>query len=113
MMQKSNWRNEILNEKKGFGPLAALTALGKGISAAGEVAGGAISAAGSAVGPVKRAVQTVGKAISGRNKTASQKRIIKTGGIKAARDRDGDGKLEKYDKTSGSYSETSWNKKSR
>ena len=105
MMQKSDWRNEILNEKK-LGPLSALTALGKGLSAAGEVVGGAISGAGAAVGPVKKAVQTVGKAISGRNKTASQKRIIKTGGIKAARDRDGDGKLEKYNKTSGDYSET-------
>ena len=102
-MQKSNWRKEVLNEK--LGPLAALTALGKGIGAAGEVVGGALSGAGAAAGTAKKAVQTVGKAISGREKTASQKRIIKTGGIKAARDRDGDGKLEKYNKTSGSYSE--------
>ena len=106
-MQKSDWREEILNEKGGLGAALGLAkTLGDTIDAAGNVVGGALAGAGSAVGTVKKAAQTVGKAISGRNKTASQKRIIKTGGIKAARDRDGDGKLEKYNKTSGDYSET-------
>jgi hypothetical protein len=106
-MQKSDWRNEILNEKGGLGAALGLAkTLGDTVKAGGNVVGGALAGAGSAVGTVKKAAQTVGKAISGREKTASQKRIIKTGGIKAARDRDGDGKLEKYNKTSGDYSET-------
>ena len=42
-----------------------------------------------------KTAQKIGKTLSGRQKTASQKKIIKTGGIKAARDIDGDGKLEK------------------
>ena len=105
-MQKSNWRQEVLNEKGAMAALGALKTLGDAIGATGNVVGGALAGAGSAVRTAKKAAQTVGKAISGREKTASQKRIIKTGGIKAARDRDGDGKTEKYDKTSGSYSET-------
>jgi len=106
-MKKSNWREEIvLNEK--IGPMAvfgALKTLGDTIGAAGNVVGGALAGAGSAVSTAKKAAQTVGKAISGRNKTASQKRIIKTGGIKAARDVDGDGKLE-MKRRGGEYQES-------
>ena len=102
-MQKSNWREEIdLDEK--LGPMAALSALsglGKAVQGAGSVVGGALAGAGSAM----KSVQKVGSAISGRNKTASQKKIIKTGGIKAARDMDGDGKLEKK-RSGGEFQET-------
>ena len=52
-----------------------------------------------------KAAQSVGKTISGRNKTASQKKIIKTGGIKAGRDTDGDGKVEKK-RSGGEFQET-------
>ena len=83
-MKYSDWRYEIdLVE----GPLAFF-----GIKKAVETG---VKAGAGAVGTVAKAAQSVGKTISGRNKTASQKKIIKTGGIKAARDMDGDGKLEK------------------
>ena len=83
-MKYSDWRYEIdLVE----GPLAFL-----GIKKAVETG---VKAGVGAVGTVAKAAQSVGKTISGRNKTASQKKIIKTGGIKAARDSDGDGKVEK------------------
>ena len=55
----------------------------------------AVNAATKVADTSLKTAQKVGKTISGRNKTASQKKIIKTGGIKAARDVDGDGKLEK------------------
>ena len=101
-MQKSDWRKEVLNEVGKFGAaMSALNTLGKTIGAAGNVVGGALAGAGSAA----RTVQKVGKAISGREKTASQKRIIKTGGIKAARDVDGDGKLE-MKRRGGEYQES-------
>ena len=51
-----------------------------------------------------KTAQKIGKTLSGRQKTASQKKIIKTGGIKAARDVDGDGKLEKK-REGGDFSE--------
>ena len=118
-MQKSDWRKEMqLTEAPAVvAPLIKTAIKGKvisdvikgvsgvvkqGVKTTGDVAKTATSAAGTALS----AAQKVGKAISGREKTASQKKIIKTGGIKAARDRDGDGKTEKYNKTSGSYSET-------
>ena len=83
-MQKSNWREEIKNPKQ-----------------LDEFIGGLATAAVKGVDVARK----VGKAISGRNKTASQKRIIKTGGIKAARDMDGDGKLEKK-RSGGEFQET-------
>ena len=73
----------------------------QGVKTTGDVAKTATSAAGTALS----AAQKVGKAISGREKTASQKKIIKTGGIKAARDMDGDGKLEKK-RSGGEFQET-------
>ena len=92
-MKYSDWRYEIdLVE----GPLAFL-----GIKKAVETG---VKAGVGAVGTVAKAAQSVGKTISGRNKTASQKKIIKTGGIKAARDIDGDGKLEKK-RSGGDFSE--------
>ena len=66
---------------------------------------GAVNAATKVADTSLKAAQKVGKTISGRNKTASQKKIIKTGGIKAARDVDGDGKLEKK-RSGGDFQET-------
>ena len=72
-MQKSNWREEIiLNEKLGpMAVLGALSGIGKAVQGAGSVVGGALAGAGSAM----KSVQKVGSAISGRNKTASQKEL--------------------------------------
>ena len=126
-MKYSDWRYEInLVEFVGAAPVVGGVAKGIGLKALGAKAlkyGWAAAIANTLLNRGKQttktitktatkvagqaipAVQKVGKAISGREKTDSQKRIIKTGGIKAARDRDGDGKLEKYNKTSGDYSE--------
>ena len=65
----------------------------------------AVNAATKVADTSLKTAQKVGKTISGRNKTASQKKIIKTGGIKAARDVDGDGKLEKK-RSGGDFQET-------
>ena len=117
-MQKSDWRKEMqLTEAPAVvAPLIKTAIKGKvisdvikgvsgvvkqGVKTTGDVAKTATSAAGTALS----AAQKVGKAISGREKTASQKKIIKTGGIKAARDMDGDGKLEKK-RSGGEFQET-------
>ena len=64
----------------------------------------AVTAGTKVVDSSLKAAQKIGKTLSGRQKTASQKKIIKTGGIKAARDIDGDGKLEKK-RAGGDFSE--------
>jgi len=93
-MQKSNWREEI-DLDEGIGAFL-------GVKKAVETG---VKAGMGAVGTVAKTAQSVGKAMSGRNKTASQKKIIKTGGIKAGRDIDGDGKLEKK-RSGGDFQET-------
>mgnify|MGYP006271116291 CR=1 FL=1 len=71
-MQKSNWREEIDLDEGLQAALGITKAVETGVKAGIGLASGAV-----------KAVRSAGKAISGRQKTASQKRIIKTGGIKA------------------------------
>ena len=75
-MQKSDWREEI-DLDEGIQKLL-------GIKKAVETG---VKAGMGAVGAGIKAVRSAGKAISGRQKTASQKKIIKTRGIKAAREK--------------------------
>ncbi len=90
-MKYSDWRYEInLQELGGGYATAAVNTLRFG----NEVTRTGIEKAKVAAA----AAQKIGKAVSGRQKTDSQKRIIKTGGIKAARDMDGDGKLDRKDR---------------
>ena len=112
-MKYSDWRYELqLHEKapisggkKGGGlKFPGIGGLGTA-KAALQFGTQALKTASNIGGSVASGAQKVGKIISGREKTASQKRIIKTGGIKAARDVDGDGKLE-MKRRGGEYQET-------
>jgi len=96
-MKYSDWRYEINLHELGNFANAAVNTLRLG----NEVARTGIEKA-KVVGAAAR---KIGKAVSGRQKTDSQKRIIKTGGIKAARDMDGDGKLERK-RRGGDFQET-------
>ena len=80
-MKYSDWRYELqLHEKINPAAIMGTARVVSGVaSGAGKLIGGVASGLGSAV-------RGAGSAISGRKKTDSQKRIIKTGGIKAARD---------------------------
>ena len=96
-MKYSDWRYEINLQEFGNFANAAVNTLRLG----NEVTRTGIEKA-KVVGAAAR---KIGKAVSGRQKTDSQKRIIKTGGIKAARDMDGDGKLERK-RRGGDFQET-------